>query len=191
MRRLLLLLAVLLCLPAAPALAAGGDYGVEGGTLRRQAPVRAALEATSFDFGIVPGRVTIHIHDYGVSHSTPGHVWLDEGLLDAGRFSWPTVIDEFAHQVDFLVLDAPRRAILQERLGASAWCYEVAGLGHGAYGCERFSSMVAWAYWPTKENAYRPTSAADESASMAPAEFRALLGSLLGIAAPRALPRRA
>ena len=180
MRRFLLVLAVLLCLPTSSALAAGGDYGFEGGSPRQQAQVRSALDTTSFDFGIVPAHVTVHIGGYGVSHSTPGHVWLDGGLLDAGRFSWPTVVDEFAHQVDFLVLDAPRRAILQERLGASAWCYEVAGLGHSAYGCERFSSMVAWAYWPTKENSYRPSSAADESAAMAPAEFRALLGSLLG-----------
>jgi hypothetical protein len=187
MRRFLVLLAVLFCLPTASALGAGGDYGFEGGTPRQQAQVRSALAATSFDFRIVPQRVTVHIGAEGVSHSTPGHVWLDAGLLDAGQFAWPTVIDEFAHQVDFLVLDAPRRAILQERLGASAWCYEVAGLGHGAYGCERFSSMLAWAYWPSKENAYRPSSAADESAAMAPAEFRSLLGSLLG--APQSLAR--
>ena len=188
MRRLLVLLAFLLCLPAGPALAAGGDYGFAGGTPAQRAQVRAALDATSFDFGIVPKRVTVHIGGYGISHSTPGHVWLDGGLLHAGRFAWPTVIDEFAHQVDFLVLDAPRRAILQERLGAPAWCYEIAGLAHGSYGCERFSSMVAWAYWPSKENAYRPTSAADESAAMAPGEFRALLGDLLG--GPQLLARR-
>ena len=184
MRRFLLVLAVLFCLTPSAALAAGGDYGFEGGTPRQQTQVRSALDATSFDFGIVPAHVTVHIGGYGVSHSTPGDVWIDGGLLDAGRFSWPTVMDEFAHQVDFTLLDAPRRAILQQRLGASAWCYEIGGLGHSAYGCERFSSMLAWAYWPTKENAYRPTSAADESAAMAPAEFRALLGSLLGV--PRA-----
>jgi hypothetical protein len=188
MRRLLALLAILVCAPAAPALAAGGDYGFAGGTPYQKAQVRAALDATSFDFGIVPQRVTVHIGRYGTSHSSPGHVWLDGGLLHAGRFAWPTVIDEFAHQVDFLVLDAPRRAILQERLGASAWCYEIAGLTHGAYGCERFSSMVAWAYWPSQENAYKPTSAADESAAMAPAEFRALLNDL--ISAPRHLSAR-
>jgi hypothetical protein len=190
MRRFLLVLTLLLCLSASPALAAGGDYALEGGTPRQQAQVRAALEATSFDFGIVPQRVTVHVGSYGTSHSTPGHVWLDGRLLDSGRFSWPTVMDEFAHQVDFFLLDAPRRAILQERLGASAWCYDVAGLAHGAYGCERFSSMLAWAYWPSKENVYRPTSAADESASMAPAEFRALVGSLLGVAVPRFLSRQ-
>ena len=185
MRRFLFVLAVLFCLPTSSALAAGGDYVFEGGTPRQQAQVRSALDATAFDFGIVPQQVTVHVGTYGISHSTPAHVWLDGRLLDSGRFSWPTVVDEFAHQVDFFLLDGPRRAILQERLGASAWCYEVSDLGHGAYGCERLSSMVAWAYWPTKENVYRPTSAADESASMAPAEFRALLDSLLGLGAPR------
>ena len=65
-------------------------------------------------------------------------------------------MDEYAHQVDFFVLDPSRRAVLQQRLGASAWCYEVSGLAHGANGCERFTSMVAWAYWPSKDNSYRP-----------------------------------
>ena len=185
MRRIVIILAVLVCLPVSAAQAAQGDYGFSGGTPRQQAQVRAALETSSFDFRIVSQRVTVHIGRYSISHSTPGHVWLESRLLDAGSFSWATVLDEFSHQVDFFVLDAPRRAILQERLGASAWCYEIAGLAHGANGCERFSSMLAWAYWPTKENAYRPTSADDESASMAPAEFRALLDSLLGIPSTR------
>lgn len=169
-----------LVLPAS-ALASGGNYGFDGASPAERSTVRAALEASSFDWGIVPQRVTIHVGDYGVSNSTPGDIWLDRGLLGAGRFAWATIMDEYAHQVDFQVLDAPRRALLQERLGASAWCYEAAGLAHGANGCERFSSMVAWAYWPTKDNSYRPTSATDESAAMRPAEFRALLQTLVGM----------
>jgi hypothetical protein len=47
--------------------------------------------------------------------------------------------------------------------------------------------MVAWAYWPTRESAYRPVSPRDETAAMAPAEFRQLLSSLVG--APLALKR--
>ena len=90
-------------------------------------------------------------------------------------------MDEYAHQIDFQVLDARHRAVLQEKLGTSAWCYETAGLSHGANGCERFASMVAWAYWPSKDNAYRPASSNDESASMRPAEFRNLLSSLVGM----------
>ena len=42
--------------------------------------------------------------------------------------------------------------------------------------------MVAWAYWPTQQNAYRGSA---EAASMPAAEFRALLTELIG--APRAV----
>src|SRR5688572_9835451 len=163
LRRFAATVVTALVLPAG-AFAGGGNYSFVGATPAERATVRAALNASSFDWGIVPRRVTIHIGSVGASHATPGHIWLDRGLIAAGRFAWATVMDEYAHQVDFLVLDPLRRSILQQRLGANAWCYEVAGLGHGAYGCERFSSMVAWAYWPSQENSYRPDSARDESA---------------------------
>ena len=183
MLRRLLILAVALGALALPgtALAGGGNYGFEGAKPAERSTVRAALNASAFDWSIVPQHVTIHVGPYGVSHSTPGDIWLDRGLLGAGRFAWATVMDEYAHQVDFQVLDASSRAVLQEKLGTSAWCYESAGLSHGANGCERFSSMVAWAYWPSKDNSYRPASPTDESASMPAAEFRTLLSSLVGM----------
>jgi hypothetical protein len=187
LRRFAATVAAALVLPAT-ALAGGGDYAFDGATASERATVRAALDASSFDWDLVPQRVTIHVGAVGTSHALPGHIWLDRGLLAAGRFAWPTVMDEYAHQVDFLVLDPLHRSILQQRLGASAWCYETAGLAHSAYGCERFSSMVAWAYWPSRESAYRPVSPRDETAAMAPAEFRQLLASLVG--APRALTLR-
>lgn len=176
-------LAAAFVLPAA-AQAAGGDYVFAGASATERSTVRAALNASSFDWGVVPKQVTIHVGRYGVSHSTPGNVWLDRGLLASGRFAWATVMDEYAHQVDFFVLDPTRRALLQQRLGASAWCYEVSGLAHGAHGCERFASMVAWAYWPSKDNAYRPDSPADESAAMPPGEFRTLLSTVVGMPTP-------
>ena len=176
-------LAAAFVLPAS-AQAAGGSYGFEGASASERSTVRAALNASSFDWGVVPKQVTVHVGRYGVSHSTPGHVWLDRGLLASGRFAWATVMDEYAHQVDFFVLDPARRALLQQRLGASAWCYEVSGLAHGAHGCERFASMVAWAYWPSKDNAYRPASAADESAAMPAGEFRSLLSVVVGMPTP-------
>jgi hypothetical protein len=176
-------LAAAFVLPAA-AQAAGGDYVFAGASATERSTVRAALNASSFDWGVVPKQVTIHVGRYGVSHSTPGNVWLDRGLLASGRFAWATVMDEYAHQVDFFVLDPARRALLQQRLGASAWCYEVSGLAHGAHGCERFASMVAWAYWPSKDNAYRPDSPADESAAMPPGEFRTLLSTVVGMPTP-------
>lgn len=189
-RRLLLAASLLSLLLPASALGAssGADVAFEGGSAREHAQVRAALAASSFDWRLVPRQVTVHIGRYETSHSTPGHVWLDARLLRTGKFAWATVMDEFAHQVDYFLLDAPRRRILQERLGGQAWCYEVPGLGHGAHGCERFASMVAWAYWPSKENAYRPRSRSDESAAMSPADFRTLLSDLIG--APRTVTNR-
>lgn len=183
LRRILQLTLVLLVLLPATAHASGGDYGFDGGTPRQQAQVRSALEASSFDWSLVPVRVTVHIGAVGTSYATPGHVWVDSRLLDAGTFAWATVQHEYAHQLDFFALDDARRAVLRQRLGAVEWCNPIAGIGHSAYGCERFASMVAWAYWPSQQNAYRPQSRSDESASMPAAEFRALLTELVG--APR------
>ncbi|HUH15686.1 MAG TPA: hypothetical protein VML35_07365 [Gaiellaceae bacterium] len=186
LRRLAATVAAALVLPAS-ALAAGGDYVFENATPAERSTVRAALNASSFDWGIVPKQVTIHVGPYGTSHATPGHIWLDRGLLKAGRFAWATVMDEYAHQVDFFVLDPERRALLQQRLGGAAWCYELPGVGHTANGCERFASMIAWAYWPVKENSYRPESASDESAAMPALQFRLLLSALVG--APSSLKK--
>jgi hypothetical protein len=183
LRLLAATLAAAFVVPAS-AQAAGGNYVFAGASATERSTVRAALNASSFDWGVVPKQVTIHVGRYGVSRSTPGNVWLDRGLLASGRFAWATVMDEYAHQVDFFVLDPTRRALLQQRLGASAWCYEVSGLAHGAHGCERFASMVAWAYWPSKDNAYRPDSPADESAAMPPGEFRTLLSTVVGMPTP-------
>ena len=44
--------------------------------------------------------------------------------------------------------------------------------------------MVAWAYWPSKHNAYRPTSPADESAAMPADEFRSLVSAVVGMPTP-------
>jgi hypothetical protein len=170
-------------LPAS-AQAAGGDYVFDGASGAERSTVRAALNTSSFDWSVVPKRVTVHVGRYGTSRATPGHVWLDRSLLASGRFAWATVMDEYAHQVDFFVLDPARRALLQERLGASAWCYEVSGLEHRDHGCERFASMVAWAYWPSKHNAYRPTAPTDESAAMPADEFRSLVSVVVGVPTP-------
>ena len=185
-RRFAATVVLTLALPAT-AFAEGGDYAFDGASPAERATVRAALDASAFDWDIVPQRVTIHVARIGTSYARPGHIWLDRGLLGAGRFAWASVMDEYAHQVDFTVLDPLTRSILQQRLGASAWCYEIEGLGHSSYGCERFSSMVAWAYWPSKESSYRPRSARDETAAMPACEFRQLLAALVGV--PSALTR--
>jgi hypothetical protein len=179
--RLFLLLAAVIGTLAAPvtAWARGGDYVIRGATTAEQAQVRAALDASSFDWGLVGARITIHVRAGIVSHSTRGHIWLDSRLLRTGRFAWATIQDEYAHQLDFFRFDETTRRRLTSELNAKDWCYGVEGLAHAEYGCERFASTLVWTYWPSRENAYRPTSRHDEAAAMAPARFRALLNQLL------------
>ena len=166
---------------AGTAQAAGGNYRFDGGSAVERTQVRQALKASSFNWSLVKAQVTIHIQRGTVSHALPGEIWLDADLLDSGRFGWATVQDEYAHQVDFFLLTPQMRAELQAALGATAWCYENASVvAHSDQGCERFTSMIPWAYWQSKDNAYRPTSKTDESASMAPAKFRVLVARLLG-----------
>lgn len=165
------------------AFARGGNYTFDGGTQAQRTQVKSALDASAFDWGLVPTQVAIHIGAYGVSHARPGHAFVDGDLLSAGKFAWATVQDEYAHQIDFLLFNDAIRSRLTGALGARDWCYGVSGLAHGDYGCERFSSTLVWSYWPSKSNAYKPASASDESAAMAPAAFRSLMAELIG--APR------
>jgi hypothetical protein len=183
-RRIHTLLAALLAsfAFAGAAQAAGGNYLFDGGTPKQQAEVRKALNASAFPWSIVPATVTIHIAPGADSYATPGHLYLDADLLDSGRFAWATVQDEYAHQIDFFLLDPAKREQLNRALGGLDWCYGIAGLAHSAYGCERFASTLVWAYWPSSDNAYKPSSASDESAAMKPAKFRALLAQLIGAA---------
>jgi hypothetical protein len=190
MRRFLLLALCLasLALPGT-ALARGGDYAFEGGTHAQRSQVRAALGASTFDWDAVPTRVTIHIRPNVPTQATPGHIWLDARLVSSGRFAWAAIQDEYAHQVDFSRFDGATRERLTGELGARDWCYGVSGLRHGEYGCERFASTLVWAFWPSKDNAYRPTSPGDESAAMPPQQFRRLVTGLLGIGNPFAVTR--
>lgn len=161
---------------ATPARAAGGSYEIEGATAKERGQVRAALDASAFDWDVIPTPVTIHVARGVDSQAQPGHIWLDSDLLRAGIFSWAVVQDEYAHQVDFLLFDDAVRATLNAALGGKAWCQSSqSGLRHSEYGCERFASMLVWAYWPSRSNAYRPKSSKDEAATMAPARFRALV----------------
>jgi hypothetical protein len=190
MRRRFVLLALLtsLVLPGT-ALAGGGNYVFDGGTPAQKRQVRAALNASSFDWNVVPAQVTIHVRPRHATQAARGHIWLDADLIDAGRFAWAAIQDEYAHQVDFFRFDEATRASLTGQLGARDWCYGVRGLSHSEYGCERFASTLVWAFWPSKDNAYRPTSANDESAAMAPTRFRSLISGLLGIQNPFAVRR--
>jgi hypothetical protein len=165
---------------AGPALAVGGNYTFAGGTPQQRAQVRAALDASSFDWSLVPAQITIHIVRGHESEATYREIWLDADLLNSNRFAWGTVQHEYAHQVDFFLLDDAERSQLQDALGGSDWCHDVAGLPHADYSCERFASTLAWAYWQSPLNAMRPSTPRDESAAMAPSAFRTLLARIVG-----------
>jgi len=179
-KALLSLVAALSLVPAAPAAAAGGNYLFAGGTPYEQAQVTSALNASAFDWDLVPAQVTIHIARGLSTEAAPAHVWLDANLLDAGVFSWGTIQHEYAHQVDFFLLDDADRRLLLGLLGGADWCYSAPNLAHSQYGCERFASTLAWSYWSTSRNTMKPRSSKDESAAMDPARFRNLLLSLIG-----------
>jgi hypothetical protein len=178
MRTLLAVAAVTLAL-ASPAAAGGrADLAFDGGSVRQQAQVRAALAASAFDFRLLGRPITVHIAPGTDSAAVPGEVWLDADLLDSGRFAWSTVQHEFAHQVDFLLLDDAQRVQLRALLGGADWCYETPGLGHDAHGCERFAETLAAAYAGSSDataHAFAPV-----------ARFRALLDRLLGLAPAQA-----
>jgi len=152
--------------------AVGGRYAFAGGTPREQAEVVRALDASSFDWDVVPARITIHIERAVPSQATKGEIWIDADLLDAGPFAWGVVQHEYAHQVDFFLLTPPARAALLHKVGGRAWCTD-ATARRDQLGCERFASMLSWAYWPSPQNCMRP------SDGTSPAEFRTLLSRLL------------
>jgi hypothetical protein len=166
-----------LALAFAPgALASGGNYVVDGGTHAERAEVHSALEASSFNWSLVPGPVAIHVGRGVTSHAAPGAIWLDAGLLDSGRFAWGVVQHEYAHQVDFALLTDSMRTQLHGLLAGTSWWGTE---GHAQLDCERFADALAWAYWPSPDNVMKPAGAADEGGQVAPAAFRAALAGLL------------
>ena len=167
------------------AFARGATVAFTGGSTAERSQVTRALAASSFDWSLLPTRVTVHIGRDFDSEAAPGEVWLESDLLDTGRFSWGVVQHEFAHQVDFQLLSPDARDRFARILGGSAWCGDSSAVAHGDYGCERFASTLAWSYWPSAANTMKPTSDSDESAAMAPAAFRAALAEALHIQAPK------
>jgi hypothetical protein len=185
--KLVSLIAGFLLASAGAAFASGGNYVITGGNSYEQQQVRQALAASSFDWGVVPGPVQITIMPQPSSDAVPGQIFLDPAVLDSGEFSWGVVQHEYAHEVDFALLDDAKHAQIERALGGTAWCYEDSPtqLQHNEYGCERFASTLAWAYWQTPDNCMKPSAIAGESGGMAPAAFRALLSTLLGTPEPQ------
>ncbi len=71
LRRLATVLALAFVIPAS-AQAAGGDYTFQGASANERSTVRAALNASSFDWGVVPKQITVHVGSYGVSQRLEG-----------------------------------------------------------------------------------------------------------------------
>ena len=163
--------------------AGGGNYVFEGGTAAQQGQVRSALEASSFNWGLVSQQITIKIAPIGRDYSVPGEIFLDSDLLSApGDYSWGVVQNEYANEVQFFLLPEQAHATFTSALGAAAWCYDdQPGLNMIQYGCERFASTLTWAYWQSPGNCIRPTATGGISGGMAPAAFKALLTSTLGV----------
>jgi hypothetical protein len=170
---------------AGTAAASGGDYVFQGGTAAEHAQVRAALEASMFNWSLVPVRVTIRIARGSTSDAIPGEIFLDARLVDSGRFAWGVVQHEYAHQFDYFVLDGARRDLLAPALGGSAW-WQPAGakLRHCELTSERFASTLAWAYWPSPDNTMRPRALGDESGAISAPAFRRLLTEVFGLPLP-------
>ena len=163
------------------ALASGGNYVFQGGTPSEQQTVTNGLNASSFNWSLVPQVITIVISPVAVDNSVPGTINLDPSLLDSGEFSWGVVQNEYANQVGFFLLPQVSEAAFGAALGGTVWCRDdQAGLATAQYGCERFASTLAWAYWQDPQNCIRPDATGGISGSMAPTAFRALLASTLG-----------
>src|SRR5437868_2831246 len=139
---------------AAPAAAAGGNYVFDGGTGAERAQVHAALEASAFPWSIVPGPVTIHLLHGHDSAAVQGQIWIDLDSLSAGRFAWGEIQHEYAHQVDFALLDDAKRAPLGALLGGRGWF--VTGIAHDDQNGERFAETLVASYWPTQDDSAVP-----------------------------------
>jgi hypothetical protein len=167
--------------------AAGGNYVFAGGSEQAREQVRAALEASRFDWNLVSQEITIRITRCGCAGAKPGVIVLDEDVLvnpaHGKRYAWGIVQHEYAHQVDFFLFGPGERARVKRLLGGKDWCYEVPGVGHDDHGCERFAITLAWAYWRSADNIQRPDWAG--AARVKPTQFRRVLSGLL--AAPQPL----
>ncbi len=171
MTRLLCLLLALVFTP--PALASGGHYTFSGGSSFDVRRYGQALRVSAFNWSLLEQVVTVRIAPGLASGAIPGRITPDAPTRQRRIF----VACRAAR------VRASGGLLPARRCGARAVCREARGpdvvsgrgrLPHGAYGCERFASTLAWAYWPSAQ--MRPMSPGDESAAMKPARFRALLG---------------
>src|ERR1700686_561391 len=142
--------------------AAGGNYVFRSGSATQQTQVKRALNASSFNWSLVPAQIQIHIAPGLPNEATRGEIWLDSALLNSGKFSWGIIQHEYAHQVDFFLLNDAERTQLAGKLGGLSW-WQSGSSSHNQLSSERFASTLAWSYWQSKANCLRPASSQDES----------------------------
>ena len=154
------------------------SYSFDGGSKAERAVFRSALAASAFDWSIIPGHVTIHIRRSGFCAASKGEIWLSSALLHQGQASWGLVQHEYAHQVDFFLLDDSDRARLEKLLGEKEWWPDGSVRRHDQYGAERFASTLAWSYWPSPHNSLIRFARA-EATAMPAQRFRRVIATLL------------
>src|SRR6266550_6376173 len=132
-----LVAAACVAFPATTSSAALGTFTFDGGTKKERETVVAALDASSFDWSLLPGSIVIHVVHGEPSRSIPHEIWLDADLLHSGQFAWGVVQHEYAHQIDFLVLTDANRSVLAPVVGGTSWWGT--GLAHGSMSGERFA----------------------------------------------------
>ena len=123
LRHLILVAALFALLLPANAKASGGSYTFSGGSEAARAEVRNALDASAFDWSLVPQTISIQIVDCGCAGSRPGVIVLDETLLESTPYgrahTWGIVQHEYAHQVWWFALDDEQRGVLLLRAARS------------------------------------------------------------------------
>ena len=156
-RRYLILVAALfaLLLPA-DAKASGGSYTFSGGSEAARTEVRNALDASAFDWSLVPQTISIQIVDCGCAGPVRGSSSSTRRCSSRRRTAAP-------------IPGASSSTSTPTRSGGSLWTmssgrfsrtgwaaptfrYERPGLSHDDHACERFASTLAWACWPVAGN---------------------------------------
>jgi len=81
----------------------------------------------------VPEQVTIRIAAGLAPSAQAGTIELDSGLVQAGRFAWGVIQHEYAHEVDFFLLNDTLRATLAQRSGSFVVADSEPARPRGAY----------------------------------------------------------
>lgn len=138
--------------------AKGGNYEIVGATPTQQATIRDALEVSEFNWSVVPARITIRVSPdlANQAESVRGEIRIQSSFLDWGISAWASIQHEYAHQVDYYLLDNGRRDEALRVLGLP-FPWRDLSRPHDERGVEHFATMLSVAYWPSVLNLLRPT----------------------------------